>query len=101
GDDERPVDVVVKPSLEHSGPHQPIEGSRFGFSTGLGGSGFLSFFAKNVSRIWWTTSAALPPWTPCSRNTTPAICGSSFGAKNTNQPLSRRSFSVLPAAALP
>ena len=32
------------------------------------------------------------PCMPCSRNTTPAICGLSRGAKNTNQPWSRTSI---------
>ncbi len=38
---------------------------------------------------------------PCSRKTTPAIRGLSRGAKNTNQPLSRRSFPLREAAARP
>ncbi len=46
-------------------------------------------------------SAAFGPWMPCSRNTTPAICGLSRGAKKTNQPLSRRSFPLRAAAMRP
>ena len=45
--------------------------------------------------------AALEPCSPCSAKMTPAISGLSRGAKNANQPWSRRSISVRPAAALP
>ena len=45
--------------------------------------------------------AALALWTPCSTKTTPAISGLSRGAKNTNQPWSRRSFPLLAAATRP
>lgn len=41
------------------------------------------------------------PCSACSASTTPAIWGRSRGAKNANQPWSRRSRSVLPAAARP
>ena len=45
--------------------------------------------------------AEVEPCSLCSPKTTPAISGLSRGAKNTNQPWSRRSRSVRPAACLP
>src|ERR1700694_340476 len=79
-EEQRPVDVEIQTSFEHR------YSLRFAFRSGFGGSGRPSCFAKKVSRTWCATCAALPPCTPCSRNTTPAIFGLSRGAKNTNQP---------------
>ena len=108
GEQQRPVDVVVESSFEHvSWPWRtrdaacasrvPAAARR---ASARGGSGRPSCLAKNVSSTCLAIGAAVtPPWPPCSTNTTPAICGLSRGAKNTNQPLSRRSLSVLPLAA--
>jgi hypothetical protein len=58
----------------------------FGLSTGLGGTGRPAFFAKKVSSTGWTPSAAVAPCAAWWSQATPAICGLSRGAKNTNQP---------------
>src|SRR5687767_5151579 len=74
-----------------------------GGSPGTGGGGgraLPSFFAKNVSRACLATTAADDPCSPCSAKITPAICGLSRGARNTNQPWSLRFLEVFPLAAL-
>ena len=75
---------------------------RRGAAPGAGstGSGRPSCLAKNVSITCFAMGAADVPCSPCSAKMTPAICGLSRGAKNTNQPLSRVSMPLAVMALL-
>ena len=98
-DPRRPPGCRVWSSRSGSGAAGVVSGGAFGARNT--GSGCPSSLAKNVAMMCFATSAAAVPCSPCSANTTPAIRGLSRGAKNTNQPLSRRSFRCMPAAARP